>query len=120
MYTSPRGKRSFERKGAKPFGKPSFGKPSFGKPFGKPELHAATCADCGVSTMVPFKPNGKKPVLCRDCFGKGDAGPKRFDDRPRQDFDRPRPSYGRPGVDLESQLREINAKLAAIMEALDV
>ena len=27
-------------------------------------MHQATCAECGTSCEVPFKPNGKKPVLC--------------------------------------------------------
>lgn len=34
------------------------------------ELHDVTCSSCGVATQVPFKPNGMKPVYCRDCFRK--------------------------------------------------
>ncbi|HBS58907.1 MAG TPA: zinc-binding protein [Firmicutes bacterium] len=32
------------------------------------EMFTAVCASCGVETQVPFKPNGLKPVYCRDCF----------------------------------------------------
>jgi CxxC-x17-CxxC domain-containing protein len=32
------------------------------------EMTAVTCASCGVTTEVPFKPTGTKPVYCRDCF----------------------------------------------------
>jgi len=32
------------------------------------EMFPAICAECGKSTMVPFKPNGDKPVYCKDCF----------------------------------------------------
>lgn len=32
------------------------------------EMYDAVCASCGVETQVPFKPNGLKPVYCRDCF----------------------------------------------------
>jgi len=32
------------------------------------EMFSAVCASCGVETQVPFKPNGLKPVYCRDCF----------------------------------------------------
>ncbi len=32
-------------------------------------MHQATCSDCGASCEVPFKPTGRKPVLCSDCFG---------------------------------------------------
>ena len=32
------------------------------------QMYDVTCGQCGVATQVPFKPNGAKPVLCRDCF----------------------------------------------------
>lgn len=32
------------------------------------EMFPATCAECGNSTTVPFKPNGEKPVYCKDCY----------------------------------------------------
>ena len=32
------------------------------------EMFPATCAECGVETMVPFKPNGEKPAYCKDCY----------------------------------------------------
>ncbi len=34
------------------------------------EMHTAVCAACGVETEVPFRPNGDRPVYCRDCFSK--------------------------------------------------
>lgn len=40
-------------------------KDSFGR-----EMHRVTCADCGKDTEVPFKPDGSRPVYCRDCFQK--------------------------------------------------
>ena len=37
---------------------------------GRPERESyeAVCAECGVSTTVPFKPTQGRPVYCRDCF----------------------------------------------------
>jgi CxxC-x17-CxxC domain-containing protein len=35
---------------------------------GPREMHEVVCAGCGVTTEVPFKPTGIKPVYCRDCF----------------------------------------------------
>jgi CxxC-x17-CxxC domain-containing protein len=35
-----------------------------------PDLFDATCSGCGVQTHVPFKPDGKRPVYCRDCKTK--------------------------------------------------
>lgn len=34
------------------------------------EMHPATCAECGVETMVPFLPRGDKPVYCSTCFDR--------------------------------------------------
>jgi CxxC-x17-CxxC domain-containing protein len=34
------------------------------------EMHKITCSDCGQESEVPFKPDGKRPVYCRDCFQK--------------------------------------------------
>ena len=34
------------------------------------EMHKATCADCGKECEVPFKPDGTRPVYCRECYSK--------------------------------------------------
>ncbi|HEY3425895.1 MAG TPA: zinc-ribbon domain containing protein [Negativicutes bacterium] len=34
------------------------------------EMHEAVCAECGVTTQVPFRPSGDRPVYCRECFSK--------------------------------------------------
>jgi len=60
--------------------KRNFGKPRFGN--GTPELHKAICANCGKACEVPFKPNGSKPVLCRDCFKNNEGTDSRgFENR---------------------------------------
>ena len=43
---------------------------------GPREMHKVTCADCGKETEVPFKPDGTRPVYCRDCYQN--HRPKRF------------------------------------------
>lgn len=40
------------------------------------EMHKVTCAECGIETEVPFKPDGTRPVYCRDCYQK--RKPRRF------------------------------------------
>lgn len=35
--------------------------------FGR-EMHKVKCSDCGKETEVPFKPDGTRPVYCRDCY----------------------------------------------------
>jgi len=43
----------------------------FRRDFGGPrEMHKVTCSDCGQETEVPFKPDGTRPVYCRDCYAK--------------------------------------------------
>jgi len=40
----------------------------FDRPMG--EMHDVVCAECGQETQVPFKPDGTRPVYCRDCYQK--------------------------------------------------
>ncbi|KAA0206451.1 hypothetical protein EDM68_02030 [Candidatus Uhrbacteria bacterium] len=118
MYNKPFRGNNKKSGGYGSRGGSSFGDKRGGKSFGggrdwKP-MHDATCATCGADCQVPFRPNGRKPVLCSNCFGnEGGASTKRFD-RPRGD----RPSGDTNG--LSDQLKEINGKLDAIMRSLDV
>ncbi|EGO62303.1 zinc-ribbon domain containing protein [Acetonema longum] len=32
------------------------------------EMYDAVCANCGVTTQVPFKPRNDRPIYCRECF----------------------------------------------------
>ncbi|MCQ5377522.1 MAG: DNA-directed RNA polymerase [Candidatus Methanomethylicia archaeon] len=34
------------------------------------EMHKATCSACGKECEVPFKPDGTRPVYCRECYSK--------------------------------------------------
>ncbi len=38
--------------------------------YGDREMHKITCSECGQESEVPFKPDGDRPVYCRDCFAK--------------------------------------------------
>lgn len=82
-------------------GRPSFGGGSRfggGKRFSggrdviRPDMHKATCGECGAACEVPFRPTGDRPVYCRDCFAKqgGNVGRERSfggDRRERPRFD---------------------------------
>jgi len=37
--------------------------------FGR-QMHKVTCSECGQETEVPFKPDGTRPVYCRECYQK--------------------------------------------------
>lgn len=32
------------------------------------EMFSVVCAECGQQTTVPFRPNGEKPVFCKECY----------------------------------------------------
>ncbi|NLA58402.1 MAG: zinc-binding protein [Firmicutes bacterium] len=34
------------------------------------EMFTAVCADCGMETQVPFRPQLDRPVYCRDCYAR--------------------------------------------------
>ena len=54
-----------------------YAKKSFGD---KPAMHQTICSECDQECEVPFKPNGLKPVFCRNCFKskEGDSSPRKF------------------------------------------
>jgi len=83
--------------GGKPFGRPSFPRPSFGgrdNRGGSTELFSTVCADCGNKCEVPFKPNGTKPVYCRECFGnKGGRDAGTFTKKDWSDHRAQKPSF---------------------------
>jgi len=45
--------------------------------FGERKMYKITCADCGLEAEVPFKPDGSRPVYCRDCYQKH-RSPRRY------------------------------------------
>ena len=34
------------------------------------EMYEIVCSDCGQKGEVPFKPDGTRPVYCKECFQK--------------------------------------------------
>jgi CxxC-x17-CxxC domain-containing protein len=46
----------------------SYGRDNYNR--GPREMHKVKCSDCGIETEVPFKPDGDRPVYCRDCYRK--------------------------------------------------
>lgn len=83
------------------------------------QLFSATCAQCRKACEVPFRPNGEKPVFCRDCFGgKKDTG-RDFAPAPRST-----PSYASKPTDtgmddLKRQIEGMNKKLDALVQLVE-
>lgn len=95
-----------------------------GRDFGGDrEMFDAECANCHTKTQVPFRPNGQKPVFCRDCFKPEGAGaPQRFPNRdagPRREFS-PRPAQSDSGMaDVKRQLQTMNTTLERMVALLE-
>lgn len=67
------------------------------------EMFTATCADCGSTCQVPFRPTNGKPVFCSNCFGeKKSAGPRDSSSQPRN----------------KNDFEQLNAKLDKILSLL--
>ncbi|KND47103.1 MAG: hypothetical protein AB199_01585 [Parcubacteria bacterium C7867-004] len=111
------------------FKRPTFGsgprRPA-GRDFGNTETFKATCSKCNNSCDVPFRPNGKKPVFCKDCFVRDDARPQTGGYEKRS-YNDERPSYNpKPAVTedprigaMQKELAVVHAKLDTLIERLE-
>jgi len=95
------------------FSKKSFGTRAAGpRTFDRPtERFQATCSECHKACEVPFRPNGKKPVYCRDCFKSSDDAATHG----------PRKEYRSPvsGENFSMQLELLNTKLDRLLAAVE-
>ncbi len=116
--------KDFKKKGGfakKSFGsRPSYGPkrgPSFGfgarGSDGPVERHQATCNECGNKCEVPFRPNGKKPVYCRDCYKGKEETPSHASPRTHS-----RESFA-PPADVAKQLELLNIKVDRLIKAVE-
>lgn len=110
------------------FSRPSFNGPrkSFDRGFNGPsETFKATCNKCHKPCEVPFRPNGKKPVFCKDCFVRDDSrdarpnGSSYGNSYEKRSFDRPERSE-RPQAPVEDpRIGAMQRELTVIHEKLD-
>ncbi len=98
-------------KGGKKFGGPPPWKKRGGADTERSMLFPATCATCGKDCQVPFKPNGRKPVLCSNCFETDGPSESRH-------FDHRKPERAESSL-ADAQLKSIHVKLDAILKILN-
>jgi len=79
------------------------------------ESHKTTCDGCHAMCEVPFKPNGKKPVYCRNCY-KSNATTTSFTGQP---FTRPIEHADDSSSDLKKQFNILNTKLDRLISAIE-
>ncbi len=86
------------------------------------QMHKATCASCGKSCEVPFRPSGDRPVYCNDCFGSSSdtrAPQKSFDNKSfDKRFDREPAREPVKTNPLKQEIMELNMKLDTIIKLL--
>lgn len=112
--------------------RPSAGR-SEGRPTTRPRFGAATrgprseafqkfdavCSNCGKKCQVPFRPDGEKPVYCKDCFGVPRDAMKG-----RKMFIAPSASAapsivgGKSIADLTRQIAAMNTKIDTMLKIL--
>jgi len=128
-FKSKREGGSFRNSSARPSFSGGFSsrKPRQGYADKDAEIFKAECSQCHKACDVPFKPNGKKPVYCRDCFVRDDARPSndRFQKRSFGGDRYEKPSYApKPAVEdpritaMQKELAAIHAKLDTLISSL--
>jgi len=119
-------KKKFSRD-SKPggFSRGGSGRPSFGgdrrtdsRGFDAPkELYKTSCAKCQNACEVPFRPNGMKPVYCKDCFVRDDERSPR-DSFQKKSFGNDRPSYGNDRAPARAAAPVEDYRIGAILKEL--
>lgn len=89
--------------------------------FADKQLYDAECNSCHERCQVPFRPNGKKPVYCKNCFKPDERqGGSHFEKRDSGAF---RPSASRPDDrrmdDIVRRLDTITATLDRLVETIE-
>lgn len=106
-------KKQYRAGGSRPFQNNS---------FAQKELFNAECNGCGTRCQVPFRPNGKKPVYCSNCFTKNDTR-----SAPRANSAAYRPDQRSASVqvpdrqiqDLKREIEAMNATLQKLVTTVD-
>ncbi len=85
-------------------------------------MHKATCSTCGKPCEVPFRPDGSKPVLCSECFGKNRSDDRNGVERRNDRFsnDRPKRTFDAPKAhDHHADFEALKTKVSALEAKLD-
>jgi CxxC-x17-CxxC domain-containing protein len=81
------------------------------------ELYKTSCAKCQNACEVPFRPNGMKPVYCKDCFVRDDERAPR-DSFQKKSFGNDRPAYGNDRAPSRQASPEPDFRIGAILKEL--
>jgi CxxC-x17-CxxC domain-containing protein len=116
-----RNRKSTARTGARTQSRPPFRAGGFRRPETAP-LFDAICSNCGNKCQVPFRPNGTRPVYCKNCFG---APREALPALKRSSAIRPvgagatENGGGKSVADLARQIAAMNAKIDTMLRILE-
>lgn len=133
-------KKNFKKPGG--FSRPSFGgnsgprRTGGGRDFnGSTETFKTSCSKCNAACEVPFRPNGKKPVFCKNCFVRDDSRDTRDfrpsgnsfekrsygNDRPERAFaPKPQAPVEDPRIGaMQRELTVVHEKLDTLIQSLE-
>ena len=85
----------------------------------------AICSNCGKKCQVPFRPDGEKPVYCKNCFDmprKEMTGKKKFSANSAPRFTAPTEAGSAGGksiADLTRQIAAMNTKIDTMLKILE-
>ncbi len=86
------------------------------------EKYEAVCNECHKTCEVPFRPNGKKPVYCSNCF-KGKEDVSRTYSSSRESGNKSRPSFrseeSGDNDNLKRQFTILNTKLDKLINVIE-
>jgi CxxC-x17-CxxC domain-containing protein len=129
-------KKNYKPGGARTggFSRPSFNGPrkSFDRDSrGPSETFKTSCSKCHAACEVPFRPNGKKPVFCKNCFVRDEAPrdtrggssyeKRSYSDRPERSFaPAPQAPVEDPRIGaMQRELTVVHAKLDTLIQNLE-
>jgi len=110
--------------------RPVFAQKKWNGPSRPTTMHKATCAQCGNSCEVPFRPFDNRLVYCNDCFQdkKGAQDNKSYDRFSRKSYSDNR-SFTRSGSnrnfgdgdsnDIKGQLELLSAKIDRLIRTVE-
>lgn len=83
-------------------------------------MHPASCAHCHKPCEVPFKPDGSRPIYCRDCFGenKPEQSERSFERAPRE-YARPERRSFERGSDRRDAAPQANTPVIDMRPIMD-
>jgi CxxC-x17-CxxC domain-containing protein len=80
----------------------------------------AVCDNCGKSCQVPFRPDGKKPVYCKNCFDAPRSMHPALKGNSPVNTEHAMPSgEGKTIADLTRQIAAMNTKIDTMLKILE-